>query len=66
MKLLGVALIVGGTLTLLFNGICTRLTMVLREKVGVFVYRSPRFARIVSIAISLAWIGEGRHLVLKY
>jgi hypothetical protein len=66
MKLLGVALIVGGTLTLLFNGLCTRLTMALQEKLGVFVYRSPRFARIVSIAISLAWIGEGLHVVLKY
>jgi hypothetical protein len=59
MRLLGFALIVGGTLTLLFNGLCTRLTMALQEKLGVFVYRSPRFARIVSIAISLAWIGGG-------
>jgi hypothetical protein len=46
MKLLGVALIVGGTLTLLFNRMCTRLTMALQQKLGVFVYRSPRFARI--------------------
>jgi hypothetical protein len=50
----------------LFNRICTRLTMALKEKLGVFVHRSPRFARIASIVISLAWIGEGLHLVLKY
>lgn len=66
MKLLGVALVVGGTLTLLFNRICTRLTMALQEKAGVFVYGSPRVARIVSVAISLAWIGVGLDLVLKY